>query len=65
MILPNVEQVEFGSVQHCGSLVAWDKFHFFGEVVNDSENGVEAVGQGKIGDEVHADVHPRHCAWLE
>ena len=29
------------------------------------ENGVESVGKGKIGDEVRADVHPRHRAWLK
>ena len=65
MILPYVEEIEFCSVQSCGSLIAWDELCLFGEVVDDSEDGVEAVGEGKISDEVHTDIHHRHHAWLK
>ena len=34
-------------------------------MVDNSENRVISVGEGKIGDKVHADVHPRCCAWLK
>ena len=33
--------------------------------INHGEDRVEPVGKGKIGDEVRADVHPRHRAWLK
>ena len=65
MILPYVEEIEFCSVQSCGSLIAWDELCLFGEVVDDSEDGVEAVGEVKISDEVHTDIHHRHHAWLK
>ena len=34
-------------------------------MVDNSEDRVVAVGEGEISDEVHADVHPRHHAWLK
>ena len=64
MILPDVEKIEFDGVQSCGGLIARDELGFFGEAVYNCEDGVEAVGKGKVCDEICADVHPRHCAWL-
>ena len=65
VIFPDMEEIEFCGVQRRGGLVAWDELRFFGEAINHGENRVESVGKGKIGDEVDADVHPRHRAWLK
>ena len=65
MILPNMEKIEFSGVQSRSGLIARDKLRFLGKTVNHSENGMEPVGKGKISDEVRADVHPRHRAWLK
>ena len=54
-----------GGVQSGSSLIAWNKLCFLGELVDNGEDRVETVGKGKIGDEVHADIHPRHHAWLQ
>ena len=64
MIFPDVEEVEFGGVQSCGGLIAQNELGFFGESVDNCENRVEAVGKGKVRDEIRTDVHPRHRAWL-
>ena len=65
MILPYMEKVEFGGVQSRDGLITWDKLCLFGEAVDNGKDRVKAVGKGKIGDEVCADIHPRHCAWLK
>ena len=65
MIFPNVEKIEFGGVQSRCGLVAWNELRLFGKAVDHGENGIESVGEGEIGDEVRADVHPRHRAWLK
>ena len=53
VILPDMERVELGSVQSRGNLVAQDELCLLQEVVDNGENEVESVGEGKISDEVH------------
>ena len=65
MILPDMEKVKLSSVQGRSGLIARDELRFFGEVVDHGEDRVEAVGKGEISDEVCANVHPRHRAWLK
>ena len=34
-------------------------------MVDDSKNGVKTIEEGEVGDEVQADIHPRHHACLK
>ena len=65
IVLPDMKEIKFCGVQSHGGLIAWDKLCFFGETVNHGKDRVKSVGKGKISDEVCANVHPRHCAWLK
>ena len=65
VILPDMEKVEFCGVQSRSGLIARNELRFLGEAVDHGENAIESVGKGKIGDEVRANIHPRHHAWLK
>ena len=46
MILPDMEEVQFGGVQNRDGLVAQDELSFFGELINNRQDGVETVREG-------------------
>ena len=44
MVFPYIVQIKFCHIQSDNGLIAWDKFNFFGESINDNQNRIEAVG---------------------
>ena len=46
MILPDMEEVQFGGVQNRDGLVARDELGFFGELINNCQDGVETIREG-------------------